>query len=271
MSGEIGSLLGVGPKGITGSKIGNAIGGYLFDPANGSGLFGKNQGPGAFMNPNGQGGALYPGGPGLPGGNSTGKGLNDAAGVIAGGELAGPALAGGGASSAGAAGSGAAAAPTGAGILSPGASGGGGVAGWLSNANPWSPGYATGHALSSNPSLAGITPNMVIPGGSTMPAATGATAAAAAPASGGGSALNNAAQVAQIAQQMGVGKNGGQQASPLAPAPPRTPVQQGAAPTPPVANPQPQSPGALSAPQTQSRNSPELQQLLAQLGISAHA
>lgn len=255
--GQIGSSL-AGPKGLGQSSIGNSILGYLFDPANISGAFGKNQGPGAFMNPTGQGGAAYPGGPGLPGGNATGGAANDVAAAIGGGELLG---------AAGAAGSGSGG---GAGILSPGASGGGGVSGWLSNANPWSAGYGTGHALSADPALAGITPNMVIPGGSTMPAATGATAAAAAPASSGGSsALNNASQLASIAQSMGVGKGGGQQApSQLAQPPPRTPVQQGAAPAPPVANPQPQSPGALSQPQ--AGNSPQLKQLLAQLGITAN-
>lgn len=251
MSGEASSLTGISNAG--GSKLGNAILGYLFDPANASGLFGKNQGPGAFMNPNGRGGALYPGGPGLPGGNATGGGLNDAAGVIAGGELAGPALAG----SSGA---------SGAGILSPGASGGGGAAGWLSNANPFSAGFGTGHALSSDPALAGITPQMIASGGSSMPAAQ----AQPVPPSSGGGMLNTASQLASIANSLGVDKQQ-PQPQPMQAQPRNSSMPAVQQPPLPSANPQPQSPGNLPGAggqmQVQAATNPQLKQLLASLGI----
>jgi hypothetical protein len=50
-----------------------------------------------------------------------------------------------------------------------GLTGGGGLSGMMSNLNPANAGFGTGGALASNPATAGITPDMVMPGGSSMP------------------------------------------------------------------------------------------------------
>lgn len=150
----------------------------------------------------------------------------------------------------------------------PGLPGGNATGGALNDAAGVIAGGAlAGPALAGGAGSAGTAGAAGAAGGGAAPAATAGTGAAA---SSSPFTLNNAAQLASIAKSMGVGQGGGQQApSQLAQPPPRTPVQQGAAPAPPVANPQPQSPGALSQPQ--AGNSPQLKQLLAQLGITANA
>jgi hypothetical protein len=183
-------------------STGQSVFGALFDPANESGLVGKNKGPGAFLAPNkAQGGMLWPGGPGLPGGQTSGEIGNAAAAAIAGGVMSG--------------GFGGAMGDTATGEST--LTGGGGMSGAISNANPFSPGFGTASALANDPGTAGISPDMVISGGSSMPGTATGTA------SNLSTGMNDISPMLKMAQQgqQTTADQPNQQPKPQAPVVPR--------------------------------------------------